>query len=168
MDTNLNIHHKIISLRGLAVLLDRDLAVLYGVETRVLKQAVRRNRARFPSDFMFVLTSEEIQMMVSQNVIPSSSIFGGAPPFAFTEHGVTMLSAVLRTATAIAISVGVVRAFVAIRQHTLDYKTLANALTELEQSTDERFHEVGQVLDALLEQKQQQEDFANRKRIGYK
>ena len=143
MDTNLNLHHKIISLRGLAVLLDRDLAVLYGVETRVLKQAVRRNRARFPSDFMFVLTSEEIQMMVSQNVIPSLSIFGGAPPFAFTEHGVTMLSAVLRTATAIAISVGVVRAFVAIREHTLDYKTLANALTELEQSTDERFNEVG-------------------------
>ena len=163
-----NIHHKIISLRGVAVLLDRDLAVLYGVETRVLKQAVRRNRERFPDDFMFELSQEDVQALVSQNVTPSPSVFGGALPFAFTEHGVTMLSAVLRTAMAIAISVRVVRAFVAIRQHALNYDTLAHALAELEQSTNQRFGEVGQLLDALLEQKQQQEDFANRKRIGFK
>ena len=168
MVTTTNITDAVYILRGVAVLLDRDLAVVYGVETRVLKQAVRRNRERFPEDFMFELNPEEIETMVSQNVIPSANVFGGALPFAFTEHGVTMLSAVLRTATAIAISVRVVRAFVAIRQHALHYETLANALAELEKSTDQRFTEIRKVLDALLEQKQQQDDFDNRKRIGYK
>ena len=86
-DLHLPIAAKIIHLRDLPVLLDRDLAVFYGVETRVLKQAVRRNRARFPPDFMFVLDPKEVETMVSQNVIPSLSVFGGALPFAFTEHG---------------------------------------------------------------------------------
>ena len=79
-----------------------------------------------------------------------------------------MLRGVLRSSIAVQVNIHIMRAFVAIRQYALHHKTLANALTELEQSTDERFNEVGQVLDALLEQKQQQEDFANRKRIGYK
>ena len=167
-DLHLPIAAKMIHLRELPVLLDRDLAVFYGVETRVLKQAVRRNRARFPSDFMFVLDPKEVETMVSQNVIPSLSVFGCALPFVFTEQGVTMLSTVLRTATAIEISVRVVRAFVALRQHALNYAALASALSQLEASTDARFAEVGQLLDALMQQKQQQEDFAQRTRIGFR
>ena len=165
-----NIHDKIITIRRRAVLLDRDLAVLYGVETRVLNQAVKRNKARFPEDFMFQLTPDEYHNLMSQTVISSEQKHGGRRklPFAFTEQGVAMLSSVLRSAKAIEVNINIMRAFVAIRQYALHYETLANALAELEQSTDQRFAEVAQVLDALLEQKQQQEDFANRKRIGFK
>lgn len=88
------IESKIYHIRKQKVILDRDLAELYEVETRVLKQAVRRNQERFPEDFMFSLTEIEIDNMVSQNVIPSKSIFGGAFPMAFTEQGVAMLSSV--------------------------------------------------------------------------
>ena len=80
---------KIHTIRGLAVMLDRDLAELYGVETRALKQAVKRNIDRFPADFMFELSDEEIDFLVSQSVIPSKKYFGGAKPFVFTEQGVS-------------------------------------------------------------------------------
>ena len=76
---------------------DFDLAEMYGVETRVLKQAVRRNRKRFPKDFMFILNNNEVAKMVSQNVIPSKSNLGGARPMAFTEQGVSMLSSILKS-----------------------------------------------------------------------
>lgn len=94
-------------------MLDFDLAELYEVETRALKQAVRRNNRRFPSDFMFELSENEIEQMVSQNVIPSKSHFGGATPFAFTEQGVAMLSSVLRSNKAIDTNIAIMRAFVA-------------------------------------------------------
>ena len=95
------IQKKIFEIRGQRVMLDFDLAELYEVETRVLKQAVKRNLDLFPTDFMFELTRKEIDQVVSQFVIPSKSYLGGASPFAFTEHGVTMLSAVLRSDTTI-------------------------------------------------------------------
>jgi hypothetical protein len=82
------------------IMLDVHLAELYGVETRVLKQAVRRNRGNFPEDFMFELTEDEIEMVVSQNVIPHKKFLGGSTPFAFTETGVAMLSSVLKSASA--------------------------------------------------------------------
>jgi len=85
---------KIITLRDENVILDFHLAEFYNVETRLLKQAVRRNKNRFPNDFMYELTDEEIENVVSQNVIPSKRYFGGAVPFAFTENGVAMLSSV--------------------------------------------------------------------------
>ena len=88
---------KIIILRNQKIILDRDLAELYNVETRLLKQAIKRNIRRFPQDFMFQLTKEEIDFMVSQNVIPSKSYFGGANPMAFTEQGVAMLSSVINS-----------------------------------------------------------------------
>jgi hypothetical protein len=88
--------NKILVIRNQKVMLDRDLAVLYGVETRVLKQSVRRNIKRFPKDFMFTLAKNEIEKMVSQNVIPSKSHLGGANPMAFTEQGVAMLSSVIK------------------------------------------------------------------------
>jgi len=87
------------------VILDRDLAALYGVETRALKQAVRRNADRFPGDFMFELLEEEVESMVSQNVIPHRGVFGGAAPMAFTEQGVAMLSSVLRSPQAVEVNI---------------------------------------------------------------
>ena len=91
------IKNSILDIRGKRVILDYELAKLYEVETRVLKQAVRRNIDRFPADFMFELSAEEMQNMVSQNVIPSLKYFGGAVVYAFTEQGVAMLSSVLRS-----------------------------------------------------------------------
>jgi hypothetical protein len=91
------IESRIFTIRGLHVMLDRDLAELYGVETRALKQAVNRNKVRFPAHFMFELSENEIENVVSQFVIPSKSYFGGSKPYAFTEQGVAMLSAVLRS-----------------------------------------------------------------------
>ncbi|MBU3658258.1 MAG: ORF6N domain-containing protein [Flavobacteriales bacterium] len=89
------INQKIYTLRGVKVMMDRDLAALYEVETRVLKQAVKRNIERFPKDFLFVLNEAEIELLVSHFVIPSKSYFGGAKLFAFTEQGVAMLSSIL-------------------------------------------------------------------------
>ena len=90
------IRQKIYEVRGQKVMLDFDLAALYEVETRALKQAVRRNLERFPEDFMFELDETEVHKLVSQIVIPSKSYFGGALPFAFTEQGVAMLSGILK------------------------------------------------------------------------
>ncbi|MBU0475244.1 MAG: ORF6N domain-containing protein, partial [Bacteroidetes bacterium] len=98
------------------VMLDRDLAELYEVETRALKQAVRRNLERFPDDFMFELTITEIDYMVSQSVIPSKKHLGGAKPFAFTEQGVSILASVLTSNIAIKIHIDIIRAFVNMRK----------------------------------------------------
>ena len=89
-------------------------------------------------------------------------------PYAFTEQGIAMLSSVLRSAKAIEVNIAIMRAFVALRQHALHHEALASAIAQLEASTDARFAEVGQVLDALMKQKQQQEDFAQRTRIGFR
>src|SRR5437870_4265474 len=98
------IQKKIYEIRMQKAMLDYDLAALYEVETRALKQAVRRNIHRFPEDFMFELTRDEIEQMVSQNVIPSKSYLGGALPFAFTEQGVAMLSSVLKSKKAVQVN----------------------------------------------------------------
>lgn len=111
-----NISSKIYNIRGLQVMLDRDLAVLYQTETRTLKQTVKRNIDRFPSDFMFELSEEDMNLMVSQSVIPSKSYFGGAKPFAFTEQGVSMLSSVIKTSVAVEISLKIIRTFVEMRR----------------------------------------------------
>lgn len=101
------IKNKIFEIRGFKVMLDFDLALLYNVETRVLKQAVRRNNNRFPEDFMFILTEIEINQLVSQSVIPSKSNLGGALPFAFTEQGIAMLSSVLNSEKAIEVNISI-------------------------------------------------------------
>jgi len=114
------IQNKIYEIRGQRVMIDRDLAEMYGVETRVLNQAVKRNVERFPDDFMFQLTEEDWEIMSSQIVMTSKSKRPkSALPFVFTEHGVTMLSSVLRSATAIQVNIQIVRAFVSIRNLTL-------------------------------------------------
>ena len=107
---------KIFTIRGLQVMLDRDLAELYQVETRALKQAVRRNSNRFPDDFMFTLSDLEVDSLVSQSVIPSKKQLGGAKPFVFTEQGVAALSSVLTSDRAIEVNIHIVRAFVQMRK----------------------------------------------------
>lgn len=109
---NLQIQDLIYTIRGVQVMLDRDLAVLYQIETRALKQAVKRNISRFPPEFMFELVENEMNFLVSQSVIPSQKYFGGAKPYAFTEQGVAMLSAVLRSETAVNMSIQIINAFV--------------------------------------------------------
>jgi hypothetical protein len=108
-----NIIHTI---RCVQVMLDRDLAHFYGIENRALKQAVKRNPARFPNDFMFELSDSEIELLVSQNVIPSKKYLGGARPYAFTEQGVASLSSVFQSESAIAINIQIMRAFVTMRR----------------------------------------------------
>lgn len=110
------IQNKIHTVRGMQVMLDRDLAELYGVETRALKQAVKRNIERFPDDFMLEATENDIDFMVSQSVIPSKKHLGGAKPFMFTEQGVANLASVLTSPIAIEMNIKIMRAFVAIRK----------------------------------------------------
>jgi len=111
------IQQKIYEVRGVKVMIDRDLAELYGVETRTLNQAVKRNAERFPEDFMFQLTDDEMRIWKSQIVMSNSVRMGlRRNPYAFTELGVAMLSSVLRSDIAIQINIGIMRAFVAMRQ----------------------------------------------------
>ena len=120
------IENKIYEVRGTKVMLDFDLAELYGIETRTLKQAVRRNIERFPEDFMFMLTKEEannlIHIGVSQNVISAEYNVGSTNIFAFTENGVSMLSSVLRSPLAIQININIMRTFTRMRQLVFAYK----------------------------------------------
>lgn len=162
------IQNKIFEVRGCRVMLDFHLAELYQVETRALKQAVKRNIERFPGDFMFVLTQEEANLLlstgVSQNVIPPAYNFGVAMPMAFTEQGVAMLSSVLRSKVAIEVNISIMRAFVLMRQMAIGYEELSRRIEELEVSTDAQFNELYQVLTQLLSQSKQQKE---RRPVGF-
>jgi hypothetical protein len=140
------IQQKIYEVRGQRIMLDRDLAPIYEVQTRALKQAVRRNMERFPPDFMFVLTDKEIEELVSQNVIPGKSSLGGASPYAFTEHGVSMLASVLHSAKAVEINISIIRAFIALREMALSYKELSRKIAALEKKYDSQFKEIFDVM----------------------
>jgi hypothetical protein len=161
---NERIINRIVLLRGEKVILDVHLAELYDVETRTLKQAVRRNIERFPDDFMFVLSEKEIESVVSQNVIPSKKYFGGAKPFAFTETGVAMLSSVLRSKKAIEMNVAIVRTFVQLRKLANNYEELIAKMQEMELNYNEQFGEIYQVLQQLLSKPEEKP----RTQIGYK
>ena len=160
------IQNNIFEVRGCRVMLDYHLAELYQVETRALKQAVKRNIERFPSDFMFVLTQEEANLLlsigVSQNVIPPDYNFGVAMPMAFTEQGVAMLSSVLRSKVAIEVNISIMRAFVLMRQMAIGYEELSRRIEELEVSTDAQFNELYQA--QLLSQSKQQKE---RRPVGF-
>jgi hypothetical protein len=132
-----HIESRILALREQRVMLDADLAVLYGVETRVLVQAVKRNLARFPKDFMFQLSAEEFANLRSQTVT-SSAGHGGrrTAPYAFTEQGVAMLSSVLGSQRAIAVNIEIMRTFVRVRALATTHGDLAKRLAELEKKTD--------------------------------
>ena len=162
------IQNQIFEVRGCRVMLDYHLAELYQVETRALKQAVKRNIERFPGDFMFVLTQEEANLLlsigVSQNVIPPDYNFGVAMPMAFTEQGVAMLSSVLRSKVAIEVNISIMRAFVLMRQMAIGYEELSRRIEELEVSTDAQFNELYQALTQLLSQSKQQKE---RRPVGF-
>jgi hypothetical protein len=154
------IETKIYFLRGQKVMLDRDLANLYGVETRVLNQAVRRNKDRFPADFMFPLTRQEIRNL-SQIVI--SSGFKHAPnAFVFTEQGVAMLSTVLNSPTAIRVNIEIMRAFVRLRQMLATNANLDRRLNELEKKYDAQFKVVFDAIRQLMATTP-----SSRKKIGF-
>jgi hypothetical protein len=140
----------ILPIRGQRVLLDFQLSALYGVETRALKQAVRRNSDRFPSDFMFELTPAEIEATVSQNVIPRRDKLGGAVPMAFTEQGVAMLSSVLRSKRAVQVNIGIMRAFVRFRELLLSHAELASELKAMEKKYDRQFKVVFDAIRQLM------------------
>jgi len=158
-----NIANHIYFLRGFNVILDFDLASLYGVETRILKQAVRRNLRRFPEDFMFELSENEIDFVVSQNVTPSKKYLGGAIPFAFTEQGVAMLSGILNSDKAIAVNISIMRTFVQLRKLIASNKSIVEKLYQFEKKYDEQFKLVFEALRQLIHNKSKSE-----KRIGYK
>jgi ORF6N domain-containing protein len=143
------IERAILVLRGERVMLDVDIALLYGVETRALVQAAKRNRERFPSDFMFQLTPEEIENLRSQSVISS---WGGRRyrPYAFTEQGVAMLSSVLRSERAVRVNIEIMRAFVRLRQVMSTQGDLIQRLNEMEQRYDAQFKAVFDALRQLM------------------
>ena len=147
----LTVERRILSLRGHRVLLDYDLASLYGVETRALKQAVKRNLDRFPADFMFELSAVEIEEAVSQNVIPRRDKLGGAVPMAFTEQGVAMLSSVLRSKRAVQVNISIMRAFVRLRELLLSRADLARKFEALEKKYDGQFRLVFDAIRQLMD-----------------
>lgn len=145
------ITNKIYLIRGAKVMLDRDLAELYGVGTKVLKQAVRRNIKRFPDDFMFEMTQTEFANWRSQFVTSKSDKIGlRYKPMVFTEQGVAMLSSVLKSDRAIQVNIQIVRVFTKLRQVVLDNEDLSKELEQMRKQTDERFQIVFETLDQLL------------------
>lgn len=127
-----DIEKQIFLVRGHRVMMDKDLAELYQVKPIALRQQVKRNMGRFPSDFMFPLTRLETEILVSQNVIPSLRSLGGALPYVFTQEGVAMLSGVLRSRRAIRVNIAIMKAFVKLRQMMAVQKDALKRLDELE------------------------------------
>jgi hypothetical protein len=164
------IERSILLIRGQKVMLDRDLAQLYGVETRALNQAVRRNIDRFPEDFMFRLTREEI-MRISQFVISSAhpgvkTLKFSKNVMAFTEHGVAMLSSVLNSPRAVQVNIQIMRTFAKLREIILQHKDLARRLNELEKKYDAQFKIVFDAIRRLMTP-QEPEPEPPKKRIGF-
>ncbi len=161
--------NQIYYIRGQKVMIDRDLAVLYNVETRILKQAVRRNITRFPDDFMFEMTKEEFQNWRSQIVISNSDLMGlRFMPFCFTEQGVAMLSSVLNSERAINVNIQIIRIFTRIRHMFMDNIELRLEIEKIKSkldNQDKNMEVVFRYLDELIENK---EDPKPRKRIGFK
>jgi hypothetical protein len=164
------IKQSIHEIRGRKVMLDMDLAKLYEVETRVLKQAVRRNMERFPEDFMFELTKDEWYIIRSQLVMfkNGQGKFPKYLPFVFTEQGVAMLSAVLNSEYAVHISVKIMRAFVAMRQWALNHQEINERLNTLEKQFGQKFTDIDQVLNYLMQKEQEKTQQTTRKQVGYK
>lgn len=187
---------KIYVLRGQKVMLDFDIAALYEVATKVLNQAVKRNTERFPEDFMFRLTAKEWQNMRSQFVTASPEIIEnqqtksmrsqiatasqskrntGVTPYAFTEHGVTMLASVLKSDRAVKMSIAVVRAFIELKKMATGYSEIAKQLTMIEDRLGEHDVQLGAIHDAIenmldkeVDEKIKKEKWAERERIGFK
>jgi ORF6N domain len=178
-----SIQNRIYEIRGERVMLDRDLANLYEIETKVLNQAVNRNIKRFPKDFMFQLTKEEFDSLKFQietlddnslrSQIVTSKGRGGNRylPYAFTEQGVAMLSGVINSDKAISMNIAIMRAFVAVRQVLLKQNDIKEQLREIKERIGEHDVQLNQIYDAmenLLDEKAVQRKWEDRERIGFK
>ncbi len=162
------IQTRIHEIRDLKVLLDFDLAELYKVETRALNQAVKRNRSRFPADFMFKLNAKEWKQMSSQIVMTSPSKRPKTSlPFAFTEQGVAMLSSVLRSPKAVKVNIAIMRTFVFMRQFALSHEELSRKLKTLEAKYDRKFSDINEAIH-FLTRKEMKSVAPPRRPIGFK
>lgn len=163
---------KIYVIRGRKVMIDRDLALLYDVETRALNQAVKRNEKRFPDDFMFQMTKEEMQEWKSQIVISNRENMGlRKTPLVFTEQGVAMLSSVLNSDRAIQVNIQIIRVFTKMRELLTTHKEILEKLEQLEKKDIEQDDKIMLIFDYLkqLEKSKQEElEYRNRQQIGYK
>jgi hypothetical protein len=155
-------------------MLDFDLALLYAVETKRLKEATRRNKDRFPSDFMFQLTQEEYRLLRTQfaSLEEKGKGRGYAKylPFAFTEQGIAMLSGVLHSQNAVAMNIAIMRAFIALRQFALQYNELARQIIEIKHSVinhNEQLKHIYEAIENMLDDRQEQKTWENRQRIGF-
>jgi hypothetical protein len=166
--------NKIYVIRGEKVMLDKDLAEMYGVETRVLNQSIKRNLNRFPKDFMYQLSEKEFKNLISQNV---TSSWGGTRklPFAFTEQGVAMLSSVLNSEIAIEVNIRIIRVFTKMRAFALTHKEILLQLTKLEKevsrnnsNTEKNSKDIENIFVILKELIEKEAKPTPRKRIGYK
>lgn len=156
------IQRTILFIRGEKVMLDKDLAILYGVETKVLNQAVKRNLDRFPLDFMFQLDHKEKEQVVTNCDHLSDLKFSPTLPYAFTEQGVAMLSSVLRSQRAVEVNIAIMRTFVQLRKILADNSRLRQKIESLECKYDEQFQQVFAVLEQMLI-----DDPEDKKQIGY-
>lgn len=157
------IEKSIFYLRGHKVILDSDLATMYGVETRILVQAVKRNVKRFPEDFMFQLTAKEAEVLRSQIVISNGRGGRRTAPYAFTEQGVAMLSSVLRSQQAVDVNIEIMRTFVKLRQLLSSNEVLAKKLAALETKYDDQFRIVFDAIRELMNPV----DKSQRRKIGF-
>ena len=158
---------KIFFIRGQKVMIDKDLADLYNVKAIRLREQVKRNQAKFPSHFMFQLTEEEINILVSQNAIPSKQHLGGYLPYVFTEHGVLQLSNVLKSERATQMSIRIIEIFVKMREMLVDNLSLRIEIEEIKKklhSQDKNIELVFSYLDELIEK---QENPKPRRKIGF-
>jgi len=166
------IAEKIFLIRGQKVMIDRDLAELYGVETRLLNQAVRRNLKRFPKDFMFQLTSEEMKAWISQIVISNREKMGfRKPPLAYTEQGVAMLSSVLRSDRAIIVNIKIIRVFTKLRTILESHKDILLKIEQLhikDAEQDDKILLIFEFIKKLELSKKDEDHYQQRRRIGFK
>ena len=163
------IQKRIHEVKGQKVMLDFDLAEMYEVENRALKQAVKRNLDRFPNDFMFQLTKAEWQEVITNcDNLPETVKFSPATPFAFTEQGVAMLSSVLKSKKALHVNIAIMRAFVFIRQYALTHKDLTENLKALETKYNKQFKDVYEAINYLLQKDKEEIEHKKRTRIGFK
>ncbi|WP_240673091.1 ORF6N domain-containing protein [Aequorivita ciconiae] len=157
--------NKIYVIRGQKVMLDRDLADLYDVETRRLKEQVRRNINRFPEEFMFELTKEELEEWRTQYASSNRDVMGiRIAPFVFTEHGILMLSSVLSSEKAVQMNIQIIKTFVQLRKIANNYEEIMAKIRQMESQTNEQFSEIYKVLQNLLSKPEEKP----RKEIGYK
>lgn len=159
---------KIYFVRKEKVMLDKDLAELYGVKPRRLREQVKRNINRFPDHFMFQLTKVEIEIMVSQNVIPSMKHLGGHLPYAFTEHGALMLANVIKSERAIKVSIRIIELFVKLRKFNLSYDELRREMERIKEKVSNQDKNIELVFSYIDELTEKKEKTKTKRPIGFK